>query len=709
MNAFKSAKGLLLHCTICTLAIVPVDTFADGPTLSFNRDVRSILSDKCYCCHGSDASHREAERRLDMREGALANSSGVVAVVPGKPNESELVLRVFSTDGDQIMPPPSSNKLLTDIEKDTLRRWIAEGAEYEPHWAFVAPHRTNLPAGVNAVDYFIEEKLRANSLSFSPQADRGLILRRLWLGLTMQCSQCHDHKFDPIKQSDYYSMFAMFNQLSEPGGVDKRFGRKEYSDTYDKLYSVESPFFELATPELTATLKAVRSVKQAAEAALEAKRPDFEPQFIAWIMEMRANTDLITERVAEDGLRRNVGTAPLDKPKDGKTRGLLEVYLKKQPQWKPLLEAIAVAQDAEDTAMIAIPLVMVMRDDKRRDTFMLMRGSFETPGDEVLPNVPEFLPTLSEGVKADRLALAKWLVSPDQPLMSRVVMNRLWQMVFGLGLVKTPDDFGAQGALPSHPELLDWLAVEFRESGWDLKHMLELIVTSRAYRQSACISPMLQTKDPENALLARGPRFRLDSRFLRDQALSLAGLLVEKQGGFPVMPYQPPGIWGDISFGKNRYFQGTGDDLYRRSLYTFWRRSVAPANFFDVPSRQSCAVKPLRTNTPFQALTTLNDTTYVEAARVWAEKRIANEQDDVSRFKNAFYAATARMPEARELASLQASLAKSRDHFRQLPNDALKLISIGESPRDQKLGATEHAALTTLCLLILNLDETVTR
>ncbi len=530
----------------------------------------------------------------------------------------------------------------------------------------------------------------------------------VWLGVTMQCSQCHDHKFDPLKQSDYFSMYAFFNQLSEPGGVDKRFGRKEYSDTYDKLYSVESPVLALGTPEQNARLDAARAAKKAAESALEAKRAEFEPPFIAWIMEMRANTDLINERVTEDGLRRNVTSAPLDKPKDGKTRALLEVFLKTQPTWKPLLDAIASAQDAEDTAQIAIPLVMVMRDDKPRETRILNRGNYETPGEKVSPGVPAFLPPLPADAKADRLALAKWLVAPEQPLMSRVVVNRLWQQFFGRGLVKTPDDFGMQGAQPSHPELLDWLAVEFRESGWDVKHMAKLIVTSRTYRQSAKLTPALLAQDPENALLARGPRFRLDSRTLRDQALALSGLLVEKRGGFPVMPYQPPGIWEDNSFGKNRYFQGHGDDLHRRSLYTFWRRSVAPANFFDAPTRQVCAVKPQRTSTPLHALTTLNDTTYVEAARVWAEK-LSALKDDEAKLREAFRAATARAPEPRELASLLTTLTKARAHFGKNKADAEKLVATGEAPASTKLDATEHAAWTTVCLLVLNLDETLNK
>jgi hypothetical protein len=426
---------------------------------------------------------------------------------------------------------------------------------------------------------------------------------------------------------------------------------------------------------------------------------------------MRAQPALIEQRIAGELDRRAVSSAKLDNLFDGNTQKLLDVYFKlpgNEP-WASLKQSVDQARRAEDAVLQTIPHVMIMRDDKPRETRILNRGNYETPGDKVQPGVPSFLPKLPHGAKADRLALAKWLVSPEQPLMSRVTVNRLWQMFFGRGLVKTPDDFGLQGALPSHPELLDWLAVEFRESGWNVQHLIKLIVTSRAYRQSANVTPALLAKDPENILLARGPRHRLDSRFLRDQALALSGLLIEKRGGPAVMPYQPPGIWEDMSFGKNRYFQGTGEDLYRRSLYTFWRRSVAPANFFDVPARQVCSVKPQRTSTPLHALTTLNDATYVEAARAWAGKLITSLPDDTTRMKQAFLAATSRHADDRDLRSLQHILGSALVHYSQHKEDAAKLIATGDSKTNNKLPTAELAAWTTVCLTVLNLDETLNR
>ncbi len=822
--------------------------------LSFNRDVRPILSDKCYYCHGADQHHRKADRRLDTREGALEDIDGVKAIVPGKPEQSEIITRIFSTDASEVMPTPKSHKTLLQAEKDILRRWVTEGALYEPHWAFVAPTRPAVPKGMSAIDFFVGQTLRTNSMGFSPIEDPGTLIRRVtfdltglpptpkdievferesanpdaayahvvtrlmasprfgermamdwldaaryadtngyqgdalrmnwpwrdwvvrafnanmpfdqftteqlagdlvknptqaqliatafnrnhmlnaeggsipeenrtknvfdrvettgtvWLGLTMNCTQCHDHKFDPLTQRDYYGMFALFNQLAEPGGVDKRFGKKSYSDSYDSLYMLESPFITMPTTAQAAELVVRGKAKTQAEESFVAARSEFYPRFLAWVQQMRADPRLIEERLQDEFERRAVSTATLDNYKDGNTQRLLDAFFRQpgEAAGAALKKQIDDAKIAQEAVMQTVPHVMVMRDEKPRKTYILKRGNYETPGEVVSASMPAFLPALKAGSNVDRLALARWFVAPEQPLMARVTVNRFWQIFFGVGLVKTPDDFGMQGALPSHPDLLNWLAVEFRESGWDVKHLVRLIVESHTYRQSAKVGAALYAKDPDNVLLARGPRFRLDSRFIRDQALALSGLLVEKMGGPAVSPYQPPGIVEEMSFGKNRYFQGHGEDLYRRSLYTFWRRSAAPANFFDVPARQFCLVKPSRTSTPLHALTTLNDTTYVEAARVWAT-RLSALPNDNAKLRNAFVAATAREPDARELAGLKFSLEKARYHFATHPGEAQKLIASGESPRPKKYVPAELAAWTTICLLVLNLDETLTR
>ncbi len=844
-----------MKSVLALLTLSPLATMA--AEVSFNRDIRPLLSDNCYYCHGFDEKHREAGLRLDVRESALKDNDGVRAIVPGDLARSDLWQRIISKDEDDVMPPPKAHKKpFTSEQRVLIKRWIEQGAKYEAHWAFVPPMRAAVPGGEAAIDHFIEKRLKAEGLAFSSQAEAGLLLRRVtfdltgmpptiaeldafeaavskdfekaytdaiarllksprygermamdwldaaryadtngyqmdsirmnwpwrdwvvrafndnmrfdrftieqlagdmlpkptqdqlvatafnrnhmlnaeggtiaeenrtktvfdrvettsavWLGLTMGCSQCHDHKFDPITQKDYYSMFALFNQLVETGGVDKRFGKKSYSNMYDSLYALESPYLMLATPEQEAQMKSAQSNRDSAEKALMARSAEFKVPFETWVKQVRADGDLLLKRIEEDGLRRIAGTIKLEtlnyeKLTNKTERALVELFLRGDARWASAMKVIDELRAEEDKIQQQIPHVMVMRDEKKRETHILKRGNYETPGDIVPPAVPASMPPLPAGTKADRMALAKWLVSPQHPLMSRVVINRLWQQFFGRGIVKTPDDFGLQGALPSHPELLDWLAVEFRESGWDVQHMIRLIVGSKTYRQSAVVTPAMLAKDPENALLARGPRHRLDSRFLRDQALALSGLLVEKRGGPAVMPYQPPGIWEEMSFGKNRYFQGTGEDLYRRSLYTFWRRSVAPASFFDVPARQSCAVKPQRTSTPLHALTTLNDVTYVEAARVWAEK-LASLSDDDARLDHAFRSATGHHLDARGTTTLKQTLAKARAHYQAHPKDAEQLIATGESKRLSKLTPTEHAAWTTVCLMILNLDETL--
>ncbi len=629
---------------------------ASGADLSFNRDIRPILSENCYYCHGFDSNHRKAKLRLDSLEGATADHDGTRALVPRDLGKSAAWQRIISDDPDELMPPPDSHKKLTSAQKEVLKKWIEQGAKYEAHWAFVAPVRPAVPGiangktSENPVDAFIAQGLVTAGLQPSLEAMPEALIRRLtldltglpptlaevdafvaesilnpksamqtlvdrllnsprygehmampwldaaryadtngyqgdayrmnwpwrdwvvrafnenmpydrftieqlagdllekptndqlvatafnrnhalnaeggtipeenrtknvfdrvettsgvFLGLTMQCCQCHDHKFDPLKQSDYYGMYAIFNQISEPGGVDKRFGKKPYSDDYDRLYAVESPYLTLPSGSQAGELKAAVKVREKAIADFNARKQEFVPPFTQWVEEMRAKPALIEERITDELDRRAVSSANVDNLFDGNTQRLLKIFFKLDGHapWADLKQAIDQARITEENVLKTIPHVMVMRDDKPRETHILLRGSYETPGDKVEPTVPAFLPALPAGGKTDRLALAKWLVSPEQPLMARVTVNRFWQQFFGHGLVKTPDDFGMQGALPTHPELLDWLAVEFRESGWDVKHLVRLIVTSKTYRQASAVSPEMLAKDPDNSLLAR--------------------------------------------------------------------------------------------------------------------------------------------------------------------------------------------------------------
>jgi hypothetical protein len=356
--------------------------------------------------------------------------------------------------------------------------------------------------------------------------------------------------------------------------------------------------------------------------------------------------------------------------------------------------------------------MMVMEDrPSARETFVLARGLYNSPGERVAPGVPARLPKLPAEAPANRLALARWLVSPQNPLTARVTVNRMWQTLFGVGLVKTTEDFGLQGERPVHPDLLDWLAAEFMASGWNVKHLQRLMVTSATYRQSSKVTPILLQRDPDNRLLARAPRYRLPSWMLRDQALAVSGLLVEKVGGPPVKGYQPSGVWEEATFGQIGYAQDQGDALYRRSLYQFWRRIVGPTVFFDTPARQNCVVRVSRTNTPLHALTTLNDITFVEAARQLAQRtlRDTTSADDSTKLRQLFRRCTARYPTARESAVLLRRLTTLRTTFAGDAASAKKLIAVGESPVLTTLPPPELASWTTLCLLVMNLDESLSK
>jgi hypothetical protein len=387
-------------------------------------------------------------------------------------------------------------------------------------------------------------------------------------------------------------------------------------------------------------------------------------------------------------------------------------FEKSHPDYVATLREAAAIYGRLSKAQADVPKVMVMKDQpNRRATFLLDRGLYTQPRDEVQPGTPASLPALeADETKATRLDLARWLVSDSHPLTARTAVNRFWQMLFGMGLIKTPEDFGVQAEYPVHPELLDWLASEFMASGWDTKHLLRTILNTRAYRRgSHSPSPALRERDPDNRLFARGPRFRMPSWMIRDQALAISGLLNTTPGGKPVFPYQPAGVWDEATFGKRKYAQSSGTDLYRRSLYTFWRRIIGPTLFFDNARRQVCEVKSLRTNTPMHALTVYNDTTFVEAARAFAQSLILHTPDPAARLQLAGKRALCRPPRPQEEAVWRKTLAKASEAFAQNPEAAKRLLATGESPRDAKISEQEHAAWTLLCLNLLNLDETLTK
>jgi hypothetical protein len=512
----------------------------------------------------------------------------------------------------------------------------------------------------------------------------------VWLGLTLNCCRCHDHKYDPVAQTEYYALFAFFNQTPVTGGGGD---------------PQTNPVIELKTPTDEVRLREAREKVRAAAKEVAGQEATLFPR----INRSRPAGESVRARGLPPVVRDSLKPAAGQRGK-GQLADLERHFAKTEPGYAAKLRALGGLVATRDELDRKIARVMVMEDQaKPRDTFVLTKGLYNKPAGKVTAGVPVALPPLPEGAARDRLTLARWLVSADNPLTARVVVNRHWQKFFGVGLVKTVEDFGVQGERPGNQELLDWLAVEFRESGWSLKKLCKLVVTSATYRQSSKVSSALVERDPDNRLLARGPRFRLPSWMIRDQALAASGLLVDKPGGAPVHPYQPPGVWEEATFDTKRYRQGHGDDLYRRSVYTFWRRIVAPTMFFDTASRQTCTVKQTRTNTPLHALSTLNDITYVEAARALAQRVMKAETQDDERIGLAFRLMLAREPTTEEAKVLLAGLKRLREQYKADPAAAEKLLAVGESKRDETLDAVEHAAMTGLCLTILNMDEALTK
>ncbi len=511
----------------------------------------------------------------------------------------------------------------------------------------------------------------------------------VWLGATFNCTRCHDHKFDPYTQRDYFGLLAFFNRTAVDGG-----GGNPQSP----------PNLAVPSPEQTRRLANLEAKLASAIVATEA----FEAK--AFAREPGRPTD---ESAAAKDLPKDVLDALKVAPRDrdaGRLEKLAAHWKETDPAYVRALDEQRNARNARDAAARAIPRVMVMEDmAKPRATFILNRGNYQKPGTEVGMAVPASLASEGSPAPADRLSLARWLVAPENPLTARVTVNRFWQSFFGVGLVKTAEDFGVQGEKPANPELLDWLATEFVASGWDVKHLVRLMVTSATYRQSSRVTPEQFERDPENRLLARGPRFRMPSWMIRDAALAAAGLLTPDVGGAPVKPYQPAGVWEEATFGNKRYEQDHGAALYRRSLYVFWRRIIGPTMFFDVASRQTCTVKTPRTNVPLHALLTLNDTAYVEAARALAERVLHGAANDADRLALAYQRVLGRAPKAGEVKIALRGLARHRRDYAADRDAANRLLAVGEGVRDANLDPVEHAAWTVVCSTLLNLDEALTK
>ena len=996
---------LVLSVFIC-VNLWPLFAFAQG--VEFNRDIRPILSDKCFTCHGPDAANRKTKMRLDIESG--------LTVPP-----SEILRRISSENKTVRMPPAYlGREKLSDKEISLIREWIAEGAKWEPFWSFISPQRPTIHESKwarNPIDNFVYAKLQHEGLTPSPEADKRTLIRRVsldltgipptpseveaylndsspnayekvvdhllasprygermafrwmenarygdtngyqtdgpremwrwrdwvinafnsnmpydqftieqlagdllpnatrsqiiatgfnrnhrtngeggiipeeyrveyvadraqttsivWMGLTMGCARCHDHKYDPIAQKDFYRLFAYFNRIPNERGFSYNYGNEEPTvkapvpDQEKKLSELDQKVSTLAAQFDKAQPK-IQKLQRAWEAhggagfSLPSPSPCaascfpdlwqspappisrlqpianfgyMEPfTFSAWIKPESATGGILSQaddymegqghtlylmdgklrlhivlRWTDLALRlETLKSVPLNEwhhvtaTYDGKRKAAgTHLYIDGIPQetkilfdqndepfkvdpkkipfrigaagglnFKGSIEDVRIAKEAlspEECAALAaretpqqiaaipaaqrtpaqsaklslafldqgappeiktlranllsarkerqkfydsIPTVMVMVDDPdARKSYLLKRGAYDSHGEEVTPGIPAILPQIDPNFPANRLGLARWFVDRRNPLTARVTVNRFWQSYFGFGIVKTVDDFGSQGEWPVNPPLLDWLAVQFMESRWDVKAMQRLIVTSATYRQQSKATPELLQKDPDNRLLARGPRLRLGPEVIRDQALSVSGLLVEKLGGPSVKPYQPPGLWQELSSGKG-YVQDTGEGLYRRSLYTYWKRTVAPPFMgnFDSPNREVCTVYENRTNTPLQALDLMNDTIFLETSRKLAERMISEGgTTPTQRIDRAYELLLSRDPKPAEQKILLQALNKFQAAYQNNPKAAEEFLSYGDSPRKPGIEVTELAAYTGVASLIFNLDAAINK
>jgi hypothetical protein len=1027
--------------------------------LGYNRDVRPILVDKCFACHGPDSAAREADLRLDQRDAAI--DAG--AIEPGDPDSSELIARVYAEDPDEVMPPPTAHKTMSAEEKELLKRWIAQGAPYQPHWSFIAPERPSPPAVQRAdwirsdIDRFVLARLEAAGLEPAPEADRSTLIRRasldltglppapdlvaafladpapdayekavdqllqtpawgehrarywldyaryadthgihfdnyremwsyrdwlikafnanmpfdqftieslagdllpaatldqqiasgfhrcnmttneggiideeylvlyardrtettaqVWMGLTANCATCHDHKFDPLSQREFYELSAFFNNTTQGARdgnvkdtppvvvVPRADDRERWAALQGEIpasrealarrraaaradfdawlvgatveaigQSVPADGLHLHAPlnegtgpvvkvtvdgaerQLPLTADVVWTAGQVAPQAIQlggagaaeladAGTLEFDEAFScgAWIRlpagddksgaivarmdesQSHRGWDLWTEGrrlgthiihqwssdalkvvtrdpipaetwthvlVTYDGSRKASGvqvyvngdaqpvtvqadslqhTIRTDVPlkigqrhasavipglalqdlrlyrrvlpahearslargtrlaaylaagtsnlTDAQRDELFDWWLSSLDELSQQLSATVARLEQEEKAIRARGTIAhVMQERQEAATaYLLFRGEYDQRRDPVTPDTPEVLPPLPGDAPRNRLGLARWLVSPEHPLTARVTVNRFWQEVFGTGLVKTSGDFGISGELPSHPELLDWLAVDFREHGWDVKRLFRQFVTSATYRQAATVTREKRERDPENRLLSRGPRFRMDAEMVRDYALAASGLLVPTIGGASVKPYQPPGVWEAIAMNVSdtrSYERQSGDNLYRRSMYTFWKRMAPPASMevMNAPNREFCVVRRERTNTPLQALVTLNDEQFLEAARHLAQRAVVEGGSGVpQRLDWLGLRLVARPFRADETTIISRSLQSLHEYYAANPEDARRLMTVGESPWDTSLDAAELAAWTMLINQLMNLDEVLNK
>jgi len=737
--------------------------------VSYNFHIRPILSDKCFKCHGPDAAQRAASLRLDIADSAYAplkETKGAYAIIPGKAEESELYKRITSTDTSYQMPTPDSHLgVLTEYETLLFKKWINQGAKYEKHWAFTAPKKPTVPEVSNEkwvkneIDKFVLKRLEQKGLSPNEEADKERLFKRISLDITgLPPSPEAVDAFVQDKSPDAYEK-AIDKLLASPQYGEKMavywMDLARYADSYgyqDDNIRTQWPWRDWVIHAFNKNLS-------------------FD-KFITWQIAGDMLPNANKEQILATGFFRNHKYTEeggvideeyrieylLDKVKTY-TKGVLGVTMEcaqchdhkydpfSQKDYYQMLAFfnntkeigyegdVSISKPAKnplmsfndedvkntlsfinkkDTGTMTVSVLGELEDSVRK-TFILNRGQYNSPTEEVHPSAPaSILPFDEKKFNKNRIGLAQWTIDPQNPLTSRVFVNQVWQDLFGRGLVKTTGDFGMQGELPSHPDLLDWLAVDFMEHGWDVKRLIKNILLSATYRQSAKSSEQKLKEDPDNVYLSRGPRIRLKAEMVRDLVLESSGLLVKTIGGPSVKPYQPKGLWEAATSGRGvlaSYKQDHGDDLYRRGLYTFIKLTVPPPSMilFDASNRDQCEVKRSKTNTPLQALMMMNDPTVLEASRVLSQKLLEGNLPMDEKIKTAFKRILCRNASEKEFGVLKAYFTEQLDLFKSKKLDVEKTLKVGEYPENKKLDPVETAALMKTIQAIYNLEEAITK
>ncbi|MDN3690035.1 PSD1 and planctomycete cytochrome C domain-containing protein [Cyclobacterium jeungdonense] len=733
--------------------------------VSYNFHVRPILSDNCFACHGPDANKREASLRLDIEEEAfrsLEKTPDVFALVPGNPHASEVYNRVVSDDPSVKMPPPDSNLKLTDFEISMIKKWISQGAEYEPHWSFLPPEKVKIPKVdhhdwvKNEIDYFILKKLEEKGFKPNEEADKESLLKRLSFdltGLPPSLEMMDDFLEDPsedaysnwvdrmLSSQAYGEKMAVYwmdiARFADSHGFQDDSYRSQWPwrDWVIHAFNENMPYDQFITWQLAGDLLPDPTKEQLLATGFNRNHKITEEggivdeEYRVMYVTDRTNTfgkaligitmecagchdhkyDPVSQKeyyqlysffnnIREKGIESVVGG-----PETYAKRPFMEITDED-------VDSILAFINKPDTTQLIVSIMGEL--DSARTSYVLERGSYEAHGEAVKPSMPESILAFNPEFERNRLGLAKWLFDKKNPLTARVFVNQIWQEIFGKGIVATPGDFGMQGELPSHPELLDWLALDFMENGWDIKRLVRQMVTSATYKQSAVISDEKKEQDPENIFLSRAPRYRLKAEFVRDLILSSSGLLDATLGGPSVKPYQPSGLWEGATSGRgilSVYKQDHGKDLYRRGLYNFIKRTVPPPamTLFDASNRDQCEVERLITNTPLQALVMLNDPTMLEASRVLAGKLLKEKMTAEQRIQKAFRMIVCRFPEQREVDVL---IKYHSGQLKTMANENAKaLLNVGEYPLEDDLDPVEWASLMQVISTIYNLEETISK